>query len=269
MYYAYAYKDPITLELKYIGKGKNDRLNTHWRIRKFHYNQLFREYLLHLEEAGLRPIIEKIKSEMTSHEAYMEEFNLIRKYGRVGLDTNGILLNRSAGLEHFNVDFESLDESIVYDLLNQSHFNSIDLSEDEITLICEAYTVKDMSIVSICKMLSHGPDKIKNVLTSRGIHIRKRGGQLGKKNGMFGKRRPNNAFFEGRSHSDESKLKISENSKSKKPVRVNEVKYLSIKDAAAALSVTGPQLKYSIKTGKPIVKNGVKYLTQFIDSREF
>ena len=99
-YYIYSYSDPRTGELKYIGKGTNDRLNSHWKTLRC--NPLFQNFLLELKDLDLEPVIEKLEEGLSNSDAYIKEYRLIKKYGRLDIEEKGILLNRSKGFEHFN-----------------------------------------------------------------------------------------------------------------------------------------------------------------------
>lgn len=228
MYYVYSYRDPITNDIIYIGKGKNDRLNSHWRIRKFHYNKLMQEHLTKLDSLGLRPVIEKIKENLSNYEAFILEANLIEKYGRLNFDKNGILLNRSNG-------FEFMVGSDLKKLLNSNHFNSKLISIDEKNLITKLY-LEGSSLQKLANQFSHGPHTIKTIIVDSNISIRSRGGQPGKFNGMFGKQREYNSYFLGKTHSTETLEKISNSGK--KLTVINGVQYKSRGDAMAMLGIS-------------------------------
>ena len=200
-YYIYAYLDPETDEVKYIGKGKNNRMNTHWIRREYHWNKMFKDFLINLES----PKIVKLAENLSNSEAYIEEYNLIKKHGRIEFDKNGTLFNRSTGFEHFNIP-EGM--SLVEYLDNRPHFNFKHISEDTKQEIISMYT-SGSGLVAIAKDLSMGPGKIKQILLENNIEMRRRGGQKGDANGMYGVKRPNNAHFKGKKHSQASKDKIS------------------------------------------------------------
>ena len=214
-YYLYVYKDPRNNEIKYIGKGKEERMFTHWRRRNFHWNKQFKEFLLELESLSLEPIIEILYDNLTNSEAYIMEYAEIKKYGRMLYDDGGILYNISKGFEHFNMP-EGIDITEYLD--ERPHFNYKELKEDEIDEICSLY-LNGRGLVSIAQELSMGPGKIKEVILKRGIELRKRGGQNGSANGMYGVKRPNNAHFKGRKHTEESRLKISASLKKTREVK--------------------------------------------------
>lgn len=264
MYYVYVYKDPITSIIKYVGKGKGDRLNHHWKIRTFHYNEMFKNYLISLDQEGLLPTIEIVKDSLTNADAYIYEFRLIRKYGRVGLDKNGVLLNRSAGFEHFNINIDELDDTSLIDYLNSTHFNFKELPKEEELKIVELYTNFTFGIIQLCKNFGHGPNKIKSILRKYDISPRDRGGQPGDLNGMYGKVRTNNAYFSGHSHTVESRQNISLNSVRRQPITINGIPVYSIADAAQKLKTTTTKIRYSLKIGKPIVIDNVQYVIKRI-----
>jgi len=255
-YYIYAYKDPRNNEIKYIGKGKGDRMYTHWKRRHFHWNQLFKEFLIDLESLSLEPIIEIMQSNLTNSEAYINEFIEIKRYGRILYDDDGILFNISTGFESFNIP-EGIN--IVEYLDKRPHFNYKELKEDEINEICTMY-LDGNGLVSIAQELSMGPGKIKEALLKRGIELRKRGGQDGSNNGMYGVKRENNAFFTGKKHSKDSCEKISKTLKSLdkgKHIKINGVEFNSIKEASEHLGIPASTIgRYIDKT---IIRDNVSY----------
>ena len=204
-YYIYAYLDPKTDEIKYIGKGKNNRMNTHWVRKEYHWNKMFKDFLINLES----PKIIKLAENLSNSEAYIEEYNLIKKYGRIEFDKNGTLFNRSIGFEHMNIP---ADMTLVEYLDNRPHFNFKHIDEDTRQEIISMYN-SGLGLVAIAKDLNMGPGKIKQVLLENNIELRKRGAPGGSANGMYGVKRPNNAHFTGKKHSQSSKDKISESLK--------------------------------------------------------
>ena len=255
-YYIYVYKDPRNNEIKYIGKGKGERMFTHWKRRNFHWNKLFKEFHLDLESLSLEPIIEITYNNLTNSEAYIKEYVEIKKYGRILYDEGGILCNTSKGFEHFNIP-DGID--IIEYLDERPHFNYKELKEDEIDEICTLY-LNGNGLVSIAKELSMGPDKIKEMLFKRGIELRKRGGQTGKDNGMYGVKRENNAHFTGKTHKKASREKISKTLKlldRGKHIKINEVEYISISEASKHSGIPASTIKRNID--KTIIRNNVSY----------
>jgi len=97
-YYVYEYVDPRTNTPFYIGKGKKGRMFYHLtetlentdNLRKFKYIELLRSL-------NLEPIIRKIHDNLDEETAYTLEDEYIIKYGRKGIDPNGILTNYCLG----------------------------------------------------------------------------------------------------------------------------------------------------------------------------
>lgn len=239
-FYVYQYSDPITKLPVYIGKGTHDRANYHWMKRSTHYNKEFGQYLVHLSDNKLFPIIEKVFDKLSNYEAYLLEFKKIKEFGRLNIDKDGILFNKSIGFEYFNINPFELDEMSLIQYLNSVHFNFIEIQEDEKSAIVEDYS-SGKSIQKICKKFGHGPHKIKNILTENSIQIKKRGGQFGETNGMFGKKRENTSYFLGKRHTPETLEKLTNSGK--KLTIVNGVQYKSRGDAMIALNISYSTLR--------------------------
>jgi hypothetical protein len=97
MYYIYEYIDPRTNLPFYIGKGKDTRKYDH-----IHNEQSKREnptkaqVIKEILDAGLFPVINEIESNIVNEsDAYIREDYYILKYGRRGIDENGILTNKT------------------------------------------------------------------------------------------------------------------------------------------------------------------------------
>lgn len=104
MPYVYQYIDSTTGLPFYIGKGTGSR-------KDFHLAEAQRALLgstrgrrsycvskiIVLLNNGLSPVIEIVQDGLSDDEAFRLEESLIAKYGRKGLDTDGILTNRAIG----------------------------------------------------------------------------------------------------------------------------------------------------------------------------
>jgi hypothetical protein len=90
-YYLYYHKNPNTKELFYIGIGTNKRAWDFTSGRNPHYKNYIKKH-------G-EPIVDIIKENLTKEEACSLEIKLISEYGRKGIDSKGILLNKSIGGE--------------------------------------------------------------------------------------------------------------------------------------------------------------------------
>lgn len=97
-YYVYAYIDPRTMHIKYIGKGTRDRASVHWtRARTGVYiveNKRLTEWLKELISINAAPIIVKLVTRLTEAEAFDMEAILINFEKR---NKNNNLLNKKKG----------------------------------------------------------------------------------------------------------------------------------------------------------------------------
>jgi len=93
-YYVYAHLNPQSKEIFYIGIGTGKRKNEFKSGRSIHY-------INYIKKNGF-PIIEIIKDGIFKEEACDIEKQLIKKYGRKGIDKDGILVNKSGGGEGGN-----------------------------------------------------------------------------------------------------------------------------------------------------------------------
>jgi len=90
-YYLYCHKNPITEELFYVGIGTNKRAWDFVSGRNSHYKNYIKKH-------G-KPIVDILKENLTKEEACVLEIEFISKYGRKGIEPDGILLNKSIGGE--------------------------------------------------------------------------------------------------------------------------------------------------------------------------
>jgi hypothetical protein len=93
-FYVYHIINPITNRIIYVGKGCGNRCKQHLTDKKeYAFNKRLNGYIRNLINDGTPPIIIKISENLTEDFAYELEESEIKKYGRVGFDTGGILLN--------------------------------------------------------------------------------------------------------------------------------------------------------------------------------
>ena len=89
-YYVYALIDPRTNTPFYIGKGSKNRMFDHLKDNRGVRKQ---EVISQIRKDGLEPVPTKLVENLTEDDAYKKEIELIKKYGRKGIDENGILCN--------------------------------------------------------------------------------------------------------------------------------------------------------------------------------
>lgn len=95
MFYVYALCDPRRDDqVFYIGKGSGDRCYSH--LKETYHTTLNRRKwckIAAIKKAGLEVVIKLIESNLESQQAYELEAKLIKQYGRIGFEENGILTN--------------------------------------------------------------------------------------------------------------------------------------------------------------------------------
>lgn len=93
-YYVYHIVNPLTNRIFYVGKGTKSRCKQHLTDKKeYAFNKRLNGYIRNLIENNTPPVITKIAENLTEQEAYELEESEIKKYGRKGIDDEGILLN--------------------------------------------------------------------------------------------------------------------------------------------------------------------------------
>jgi hypothetical protein len=94
VYYVYYLVNPITDVPFYVGKGKNRRCYQHLTDKmQYSRNKRLTGHIRNLRDAGIEPKIIKIKEDMKEEDAFLLEEVEILKYGRIGFDDDGVLLN--------------------------------------------------------------------------------------------------------------------------------------------------------------------------------
>lgn len=94
IYYVYGLIDPRTDLPFYIGKGKDNRYEHHFRETLENTENIHKHYKIqYLQNNGYEISVIKFYENLCENEAYLLEEELIRKYGRYKIDQNGILTN--------------------------------------------------------------------------------------------------------------------------------------------------------------------------------
>jgi hypothetical protein len=103
IYYVYSHLNPNTYELFYIGIGTGKRSKEYKAGRSTHY-------INYIKKHG-KPIDTILHDNISLTEACHIEVELINKYGRVGYESNGILINKSKGGEGGNKGVKQSEET--------------------------------------------------------------------------------------------------------------------------------------------------------------
>jgi hypothetical protein len=93
-FYVYHIIHPITGNVFYVGKGKGQRCCQHFKdtLETSHNKRLW-GHINNIRKQGLEPLVIKIQENLTEMYAYDLEELEIKKYGRIGMDDGGILMN--------------------------------------------------------------------------------------------------------------------------------------------------------------------------------
>lgn len=98
IFYVYIYSDPVTDIPFYVGKGKDNRIVDH--VNGINRNTKLSSCTRRCKQiidAGYYPSILKVAENITEDAAFLLEKQLILKYGRLGFEMDGTLLNKSTG----------------------------------------------------------------------------------------------------------------------------------------------------------------------------
>lgn len=98
-YYVYILCDPRYNNLPfYVGKGQGRRATLHYTSKTTRgYNVRKDAIIDSIAEAGKIPIVETVWTGDNEDDAYSIEMEIIARFGRKGIDANGILTNFSSG----------------------------------------------------------------------------------------------------------------------------------------------------------------------------
>lgn len=107
IYYVYSYREPNKKEPFYIGKGKGNRLYAHYLSSKLNDGSRFHNKLRKMIQLGIKPIIEKVKWDLSEVEALKLEIELISKYKLI--EDGGTLCNLTYGGEGGSLSKEAIE----------------------------------------------------------------------------------------------------------------------------------------------------------------
>lgn len=93
-FYVYHITHPITGMVFYVGKGKGQRCYQHLKdTLETARNKRLWGHINNIRNIGLEPIVFKLQENLTETYAYDLEELEIKKYGRIGFDEGGVLMN--------------------------------------------------------------------------------------------------------------------------------------------------------------------------------
>lgn len=96
-FYVYQLMDPRTNLPFYVGKGKNNRAWEHTKEAFDAHNPYKSRKIQSIRNDGYEPNVEIVFNNLSEEQSFILETELIKKYGRFGLDENGILTNLTLG----------------------------------------------------------------------------------------------------------------------------------------------------------------------------
>lgn len=97
-FYVYHLIHPVTNIVFYVGKGKGKRCYQHLKdTLETTRNKRLWGHINNIRKMGLEPIVFKLQENLTETYAYDLEELEIKKYGRIGFDEGGILMNITDG----------------------------------------------------------------------------------------------------------------------------------------------------------------------------
>ena len=219
-FYVYTYTDPLDQRVIYVGKGLGTRDVSHWKKamkKKETHNHRFSIYLFKCRNKGLVPKVERVQDNLDIIEALLLEASLIYKYGRLGFESGGSLLNFSRGFEGEKYPLE-IREEIYQKLRKLSHHNQKLYKEEMVAEAIELYKSNDtLTQWALIKILSNkyemnvSPARLRLWLIEAGVKIRTKSEmRIGVLNPAFGRRGVVTSGFKGKIHSEDSKRKTSE-----------------------------------------------------------
>jgi hypothetical protein len=100
-FYVYIHIDPRTDEIRYVGKGKNDRASRMSRRYGYHKN-----WIKQLELLGLKPIVRIVEANLKEKEALEKEKELISEYRKNGFNLTN-LTDGGDGISGFKMPEEA------------------------------------------------------------------------------------------------------------------------------------------------------------------
>lgn len=220
MFYVYIYKDSLKVP-RYVGKGTGSRQFLHWNLAlkgKQTSNKRFSAWLQECVSTKVPPDIEVVFSGLMPSEAYVQEANLIKKYGRLGYESQGTLYNHSPGFEHFNIKNDEELKKKLQEIDALKHFNQKDYPEEMIKKSIELYKMgypqRKIQQIIEDEFMKVTISMMRRWWVDAGLHIRTKSEmRRGELNPAFGRRGIVTQGFSGKVHSEKSKKKTAESLK--------------------------------------------------------
>jgi hypothetical protein len=151
MYYIYAYIDPRNNQPFYIGKGKGERKFDHLNENSSKKENREKYKIIHeLKNCNLSPIIKELETDIENESiAYNREDYFILLYGRKGIESYGILTNKTLGGKHPPKPVWTEEKKKQHSEWNKSYWTTEQKKEHRKKLLPSIVTEEIREIISL------------------------------------------------------------------------------------------------------------------------
>lgn len=152
--YIYCLKDPITFEIKYIGRTKNDlksRLRGHIASsKKAKFKTRKQNWILNLILKNMKPIIEELTVIEGWKESYLYEQSLIKEYIDKGFDLYNLKDRGIGSYLPCKKEVKNLISKKIKDLHEKGHYKNSNLLQKVTIYNLEGYKVLSFNSIADC-----------------------------------------------------------------------------------------------------------------------